>query len=300
MAKSGAHSLPAAERAAAVADAVAVGRELGLVVDDPIVLSDSLNLIVHLRPAPVVARVAVRTSIVRSHAALGDSLGLASFLATAGLPVAPPVDDIDPGPHRGPTSGRPMTLWRMLDAPKEAVVVDPAAAGRSLRRIHEAATAYDGPLRHVGPLVEIDRLAVLIEPARPEDAGRIRGFAARIDVPEAPTQAVHGDAHLGNVLPTVDGQVWLDWEESWRGPTAWDLAALDHRRRVFGELIPEIDAAFAAYGPVDAAAIDAWAPVVALWALAWGTVGAIELGEEISDRARGRRAYLEALFSGRR
>jgi Ser/Thr protein kinase RdoA (MazF antagonist) len=295
VARSGAHSLSAAARNAAIADAVAVGKRLGLAVDAPVVLSDNLNLIVHLRPSPVVARVAVRTQRVRSVAVLGDSLGLVTFLAGRGLPVAPPTGDVDPGPHIGPATGRAMTLWRLLEEiPDE--LIDPSVAGATLQAIHAAGAGFRGPLRHDGPLAEVERLADLIPRDRPADADRIRRFRAAIVVPAAPTQAVHGDAHLGNVLATSVGQVWIDWEESWLGPVAWDLACLDHRRRVFGEQRTEIGAAFAAYGEVDEAAIDAWAPVVALWALAWGTAGAIELHEDISDNAKTRLRWLEARF----
>lgn len=294
MARSGAHSLSPAARRDAIADAVAVGRSLGLAIDDPVVLSDNLNLIVHLRPAPVVARVAVRTALVRPPEALGDSLRLAAFLAAADLPVAPPADEVDPGPHVGPATGRPMTFWRLLEGGPSNASVDPGEAGRSLRAIHEAAAAFDGPLRHVGPIAEIGRLADRIAPVRPAAAEEIRRFLSRIEVSDGPVQAVHGDAHLGNMFVGPERQVWIDWEESWRGPIAWDLAALDHQRRVFGQLAGPISAAFASYGPVDDVAIDAWSPVVALWALAWGTAGAIELGESISSNARTRRRWLRA------
>ena len=188
-----------------------------------------------------------------------------------------------------------MTMWRFLgDSGSDPI--DPALAGSTLRAIHEAAAAYSGPLRHPGPLIEIDRLAELIEPLRPHDAARIRRFRAAIAVPDAPVQAVHGDAHLGNVLRPGSGQVWIDWDESWRGPVAWDLASLDHRRRVFGELGDDIGAAVAAYGDVDDDAIGAWAPVVALWALAWGTIGAIERGEDINENARIRLDWLRQRF----
>ena len=296
MAKSGAHSLSAPDRAAAIGDAVEVARELGLDVGDPAILSDNLNLIVHLRPSPVVARIAVRTAAVRSAETLGDSLRLAAYLAAQGLPVAPPVDGAGAGPHVGRSTGRPMTFWRLIDGARPGDPPNPTQAGRSLRELHDAAAGFTGPLRHLGPLVEIDRLADLIDADRPADAEAIRRFRSRIEVPESAVQAVHGDAHLGNVLVVPRGQIWIDWEESWRGPIAWDLACLDHRRRVFGDLGAEIDAAFRAYGPVDGDAIDAWAPVVALWAMAWGTRGAIEMGEEISDNAKTRRRYLERLF----
>jgi aminoglycoside phosphotransferase (APT) family kinase protein len=292
MARSGAHSLPAADRQAAIADAVAVGRALGLRIEEPVLLSDNLNLLVELRPAPVVARVAVRTGLVRSAEALGDSLRLATFLASAGLPVAPAADRIDPGPHTGPLTGRTLTFWRLLQPAAAGASVDPQEAGRTLRAMHEAALGWDGPLRHVGPLGEIDRLIEHIATARGRDAAELGAFRAAIDVPDRPVQPVHGDAHLGNVFAVPGGQVWIDWEESWRGPVEWDLACLDHRRRVFGELAEPIGAALGGYGPVDEAAIDAWAPVVALWALAWGTMGAIELGESISANAIGRRRWL--------
>jgi aminoglycoside phosphotransferase (APT) family kinase protein len=298
MAKSGAHSLPAKERQAAIADAVTVGRRLGLRIAEPIVLSDNLNLIVEMRPAGVVARVAVRTALVRSSQALGDSLRLAHFLASAGLPVAPVAGGIDPGPHTGPATGRAMTFWRLLEPGPAGTSVDARAAGRSLRAIHEAAAGWDGELGHLGPLVEIDRLIERIAPHRPRAAEELRSFRAAVVVPDGPVQAVHGDAHLGNVFVVPGGQVWIDWEESWRGPVAWDLACLDHRRRVFGELVEPIGAAFAAYGPVDEADVEAWAPVVATWALAWGAVGAVELGQSISSRARRRRSWLTRWLEG--
>jgi len=49
----------------AVAAAVAVARAHGLAVGEPAVLSDGVNLVVHLRPAPVVARVATLTPLLR-------------------------------------------------------------------------------------------------------------------------------------------------------------------------------------------------------------------------------------------
>src|SRR4029453_9332529 len=156
-----------------VADAAAVGRGLGLAVDDPVVLKDSLNLLVWLRPSPVVVRVQARTGLVRGPEALADSLTLARMLVDAGLPVSPPVDDVDPGPHVGAT-GRAMTLWRHLDVRDDAV--DPAFVGSTLRQLHDAAAAYEGPMRHAGPVEEIGRLAAILARERPDDAARVLGL----------------------------------------------------------------------------------------------------------------------------
>jgi Ser/Thr protein kinase RdoA (MazF antagonist) len=273
-----------------VADAAGVGRALGLPVDDPLVLKNSLNVLVWLRPSPVVARIQVLTGLVRGPDALADSLALARYLADAGLPVSPPVHEVDAGPHVGAT-GRAMTFWRHLDVLDEPV--DPVAAGRTLRRLHEVGATYDGPLRHVGPVEEIERLAALLAPHQPDEAARLRRLRDAIALPDLPVQAVHGDAHLGNVAMTSDGLRWLDWEESWRGPVGWDLACLEHQRRTFGQLTGEIGSALESYGPYDADAVEAWLPVVALWAASWGLVGGLEGRERWTDTARTRLAWLE-------
>jgi Ser/Thr protein kinase RdoA (MazF antagonist) len=280
-----------------VADAVAVARGLGLGVDDPVVIKHSLNLLVWLRPAPVVARMHVRTSLVRNAEPAADSLALATFLAKAGLPVSPPVYDVDPGPHVGVT-GRPMTLWRHLPLLDERA--DAAAAGRALRRLHEVMADYDGPLRHIGPLEEIGRLAgVLDDRGETRDAATIRSLLDRVNPPRTPVQALHGDAHLGNVRMTASGLRWLDWEESWRGPVAWDLASLEHRRATFDELRDETRRAFEGYGAggYDAEAVEAWLPVVSLWAAAWGLVGELD-GLGWGDSARRRLVWAASRLGG--
>jgi len=53
----------------AVATAVTVAAQLGLRFDEPVILHDVNNTLVHLRPAPVVARVATMTRTVRQGAA---------------------------------------------------------------------------------------------------------------------------------------------------------------------------------------------------------------------------------------
>jgi hypothetical protein len=275
-------------------DAAAVARALGLPVEHPVVLSEGLNLIVHLAPSPVVARVAVHTGVVRDLESLDDCLALVRHLLAAGMPIGPPTDLVDPGPHVGPGGSR-ITLWRyfeMLEGP-----ADPRVVGRSLREIHEAAASYPGPLRHVGPIAEIERLTAVMEPVRPEAAAALRRGVAALRLPDLPVQAVHGDAHLGNVITTDAGVVWIDWEESWIGPVAWDLACLDHRRRVFGELREEIGAALAAYGPFDQEAVDAYAPLVALWAAAWGMLIARPQAA-LSDGTRRRLGWLERELDG--
>ena len=43
---------------------------------------------------------------------------------------------------------------------------------------------------------------------------------------DEPGVVCHGDVHPGNVLPTADGPVLLDWDLLCRGPAAWDHGPL--------------------------------------------------------------------------
>jgi thiamine kinase-like enzyme len=152
---------------------------------------------------------------------------------------------------------------------------------------------FDGPLRHVGPIEEIGRLADLLAVYRPDDAARILVLRDAIVLPDAIVQALHGDAHLGNVVVAAGRLRWLDWEESWRGPIAWDLACLEHQRTTFGERGDEIGQALAGYGPYDAEAVDAWMPAYALWAACWGILGELDGLDWWAEGARGRLDWVE-------
>ncbi|KAA9162102.1 phosphotransferase [Amycolatopsis acidicola] len=58
---------------------------------------------------------------------------------------------------------------------------------------------------------------------------RRSGASHRFASPDTPAQALHGDAHASNLLMTPDGPRWLDFEDTWHGPVAWDVACLAMR-----------------------------------------------------------------------
>ncbi|GAA3659817.1 hypothetical protein GCM10022224_023990 [Nonomuraea antimicrobica] len=66
------------------------------------------------------------------------------------------------------------------------------------------------------------------------DGGSLGGAGGR--------QAVHGDAHPGNLLATPAGLLWNDFEECMSAPVEWDLACLLRTTRLDGR------AAVRAYG----------------------------------------------------
>src|SRR5215208_4998029 len=81
--------------------AALVAREPGVHFgDEPRVMHEGSNLLLHLHPAPVVARVATTTAMVREGDAwLTREVAVAGHAAAAGAPVVSPTSEMPPGPH---------------------------------------------------------------------------------------------------------------------------------------------------------------------------------------------------------
>src|SRR6266699_6213598 len=118
----------------AVHVALTAARRVGLPVEHAVVVRDVTSVLVHLAPAPVVARVELTLSRLRGVPWAATEIAAARHLAAAGAPIVPPSDDVDPGPHV--VDGLPVTLWRWGD--HDPAREDPVAAGRALRALHDA------------------------------------------------------------------------------------------------------------------------------------------------------------------
>src|SRR4051794_34747716 len=118
--------------------AVGIARDHGLDADDPLVLEDSSNTLVWMRPAPVVARVAALTALMRSDggaAHLRREADVATYLSGCGAPVLGPSPLLPAGPHE--RDGRWMTFWPHVDHDdSRAIAVEEAAT--LLRQVHGA------------------------------------------------------------------------------------------------------------------------------------------------------------------
>src|SRR5215472_1529783 len=137
-------------RRAGLAAAVALAREQGLPADDPRVLSSRGNLLVHLAPAPVVARVATLTAWTRSDPFvwLAREVAVAGYTADRGGPVVAPTALADPGPHR--SNGLAVSPWAWV--PPSQARPGPADVGETLARLHLAAAGFPGDLPVLAPL----------------------------------------------------------------------------------------------------------------------------------------------------
>jgi hypothetical protein len=218
--------------ARAVAAAVALAAEHGLRTTEPAVLAARSNVLVHLRPAPVVARVGSTTALLRPDVRswFEREIALAGFLAGRGAAVVPPADELPPGPHE--RDGLPITFWRHVEPGPDR---QPAAeeAGRALRDLHEALREFPGGAGELPRLVchqvEVPRLLDSLEGAlAADDLARLRDVHQRLAETlldsRRPVQALHGDAHVGNLLAAPGRLLWNDFEDTGSGPVEWDLA----------------------------------------------------------------------------
>src|ERR1039457_5873523 len=187
---------------AAVQAAARVAAGLGVTSDEPVVLADGANVIVHLRPSPVVAKVAASTAAVRADTAgwLKRELDLAQFLAAAGVPVMTPSPEIPATTYHG--DGLVMSFWRYLRSSGGARP-DEATIGSMLRDLHAALRSYPDPLPVLAPLGDIPaflaRPQTRLSPAQAVALSEAYArLTAELDLASPPGQALHGDAGAGN------------------------------------------------------------------------------------------------------
>jgi hypothetical protein len=213
--------------AAAVRAAVSVAARLGVRCEEPTVLADGANVIVHLSPAPVVAKVAASTPAVRDAGEwLRREMDVALFLGTAGVPAMAPSPEVPATVHDG--DGHPMSFWTYI-TPSDALA-DETTIGSMLRDLHAALRAYPKPMTVLTPLADIP--VFLARPHsqlgaadRASIAAAYQRLTADLARVRTPVQALHGDAGAGNLMAAGGGWVWHDFEDTCSGPVAWDLAA---------------------------------------------------------------------------
>lgn len=220
-------------RALAAARAVAARCGLAGAQDGAVVIYSGSNVLVHLRPAPVVARVMSGTVVLHDKPArwLAREVSVLEFLAPSGLAVAPSAL-VAPGPHHH--DGLWMTFAEWIPDVQLATNLDDAhRLGRALRDLHDQLRPFDGDLGDLGDLREdIERLHGELRPAGAREAQAITSLRARLDAlrevvfeSTLPAQALHGDVSLRNLLRTPRRLIWNDFEDTFRGPVHWDLAS---------------------------------------------------------------------------
>jgi hypothetical protein len=262
------------KRALEVAFSVARGQ--GVPCERAAVVHSGSNVLVHLAPSPVVARVMTGTVALHgdTEAWLGREVAVLEFLAPAGLAVAPsPL--VAPGPYS--SDGLWMTFWAWVEHRGRPDLGDAAALGRALRELHEALAGFPGELAGFGDLQgDIERLRRQLRPSAELDVEQIDSLGERLLAfgetafgLALPTQALHGDASLYNLLRTPGGLLWNDFEDTFHGPVHWDLAGYAMSLEYSGADADFVQRVLDAYGWGDRHELDAFTEAHQLYDEIW-------------------------------
>jgi len=209
----------------AVGTVRSIASDLGLAVDDEVVLRDSDRLMLRLLPCDVVARVAP------SGREPAFEIELAQRLAENGSPVGEVAPHVEPRVYR--SDGFETTFWTYYE-PVPPHEVAPAEYAEALYRYHAGLRQIDISTPHFTDRVA-GALSIVRSPeGSPElpDADRdlltsaLRTTSQAIEASGAPVQPLHGEPHPGNVLRTKDGLRFIDLETCCRGPVEYDIAHL--------------------------------------------------------------------------
>lgn len=242
----------------------ALGRQVGLPIDDLRVISDRGNLIVRFGSTEVVARVCSLTALTRRDpfAWLEREVQVCRYAAGKAGPVVPPAADIDPGPYT--VDGVNLSLWRYVRA--ESKTPTAQDVGVALAGLHHCLRDYPGDLATMTPAREqiSDGLRALdaVWSAADRRALDQLQFRCLAETSWAPDDFVlHGDAHPGNLLAVNGRWLWVDLEETCRGPLYWDLAVLHCSPGVDG---PSAIRAYCAVADQEVPSLDVLRPFIRL------------------------------------
>lgn len=205
-----------------------VAGSYGFVAEDPVVLQETNNTVVWLRPHAIIAKVGrcrrKAAPLMREHA-------VAISLAANNAPIAPPVKDASP--TRDEETGYMVTLWHRLDHDPERTI-PPTLLGESLRQLHQHLAHYESLLPSFLDKIRLARDALgndrIMAALGEEDRSMLRGsldqLVADLEGYSFTERNLHGEPHDRNLLVTQGGPRWIDLEGACFGPVEWDLAFL--------------------------------------------------------------------------
>jgi len=267
-----------AGEASALAAAQAVARAHGVACDEAVLIAAGSNALVHLKPAPVVARVMTGTAVLHDDAEqwLAREVAVGAFLAERTDLVVPPSDLLPPGPYE--QDGLWMTLWTFVPHDEQASPPEPRELGGSLRALHAALADFPGDLATLSEIRDwLERLLGELRPSASltqRDIDRLRfdldAVAPAVFESSLPAQALHGDASIGNLLRTDGGGlVWNDLEDVCVGPVQWDIAGLVASARARGHSATFVEELLAGYGEPGVEGAEAFLEAHALYDAIW-------------------------------
>lgn len=207
----------------AVEAAKLTARELGLQVNDAVVVHNSERIAVRLIPCDVLVRIGLQVS--------EDGFEFEAEVARRLAETGNPVGELEPraGSRVYVRDAFALTLWTYYDQVGNIAPTDYASA---LIRLHSGLRQIDMAAPHVN-----DRVATWVEEVNdpeqtPELPGSEREFLSNtfsrvrntIDRWAPVNQLLHGEPHPGNLLSTSRGPLFIDFHTCQRGPLEYDIA----------------------------------------------------------------------------
>jgi aminoglycoside phosphotransferase (APT) family kinase protein len=225
----------------AMAAAIRAGQQHGLRAANPVVVQETNNVVVWLRPHEVIAKVGA--GLDRAEA-LRREYHVARALAELGAPVAQPLPATRPVVDVA--TGLTVTFWHRLEEDR-MLTPDAKTLGSSLRELHGllAKCTIELPdfreeLWRARRALDDESAVAALPPADREFLWEVFDtLMPDLEARQFRRRPLHGEPHDGNRLLTPDGVRWIDFERTCLGPLEWDLAFLSNDAR---QSFEEIDA----------------------------------------------------------
>ena len=214
-----------AEVQRAVSAARAAAAALGLRVEEAVVLHNSNRIAVRLLPCNVLARSAPRAP--QTFDAL--EVEVTRRLVGTGSPIAGPERRVEPRIYA--RDGFAITFWTYFE-PVPSSEIAPAEYARALAQLHAGLRQVEVSAPHFTDRVAEAQHLIADPEQTPELSNvdrKLLGDAldrlrAAVSGRGGGEQLLHGEPHVGNVLRTAQGLLFIDFETCCRGPIEFDIA----------------------------------------------------------------------------
>jgi len=196
--------------------------------DAPTVLKDSNNTVIHLAPAPVVAKVATSSLRKQDVSYLKHELNIALHLADLGAPIVPPSAEIPPAIYRH--EDLEVTFWQYCPG-EVREEIDCAELVAALKQFHAALSGYRGALgsftedyEECHSLLDGDRLSPELSTTDRQFLRRVYEYlSARLQTFDYELVPVHTEIHGGNVMWMGTTPLFIDFESCCLAPREIDF-----------------------------------------------------------------------------
>ena len=198
-------------------------RELGLQINEAVVVYNSDRIAVRLVPCNVLVRIGPQgwedsfrfeAEVVRRLAEIGGAVG-----------------DLEPraGPRVYLRDGFALTFWAYYE---QVDRVTPATYADALLRLHASLRQIDMRPPHITERIDTwvtevndpEQTPELPDRERERLSATFHRVLSAINLQDTDDQLLHGEPHPGNLLSTSRGPLFIDFHTCQRGPVEYDIA----------------------------------------------------------------------------